>query len=104
MIISIFRGRLWHKERVTQFHHGTRHSLGTAPSQDCSQHAGTWETILVFPLPRSQPLRSLAASSSKREWVRARNQIGTSESQGSVLTAHLFLTVIVGLRGVPLGK
>lgn len=47
--------------------------------------------------PVSHPLRSLAASSLKREWVRAGNQIGISESQGSVLTACLLLTVIVGL-------
>lgn len=79
-----------------------RHSVGTAPSGDCRPQAGSWEAVLGFSLSRSHPLCSLAVSSSEREWVGAGNQIGISESRGSVLTVCLLLTVMVGHRGVPL--
>ena len=71
MIISIFRGRLWHKERVTQIHHGTRQLLGTAPSEDCSPHAGSWEAIPFFSLSHSHPLHSLAASSCEEPGIKS---------------------------------
>lgn len=59
-----------------------QHSVGMAPSGDRSQQAVAWEAILGVSPSCSHPLRSLTASGSKREWVRARNQIGISESQG----------------------
>lgn len=99
-IISIFRGRLWHRERVTQIGHGTRwgqHRQGTAV---CRQGPG--RQYWVFPCPVPIPFAAWLCPARRGRWVGAGNQIGISESCGSVLTVRLLLTVMVGHRGVPL--